>query len=256
MINNKQLTPILIILVIVGVVAVSGVFYYQAQKQKTEIPNENTNAVSQTSISPPAQQPSPISTTTPPVSGGVDQEKSLIFIEPKNSSFTISNLPDVKFKITRATKATGSVTLETGCNGKPSTTFTKYLYFGSSGLCISATTVDGRERALVAVDVDVTNNSAKQFSGDLLQLFYNLKVNGEDATRLATVYLPFRSYTIEPFSNRTIRVGFVIPDNQDEVELTYGYYGADYRSGENFLSKVEDGFVINFKTKTFSEIPG
>jgi len=203
------------------------------------------------------KQPFSTPTATSLINGETSQEKSLTFVEPRAGSFTIEDLPDVRFVITRITKAVGSVILDTGCNGRPaSETFREYLYFGSSGICINVSTVDGRERALVAVDVDIANDSPTQFSGDLLQLFYNLRTNGEDITRLATAYLPFRSYTIDPFSNRTIRVGFVIPDNQDEVILTYGYYGADYRSGENFLDKVEGGFLINFKSKIFSEIPG
>lgn len=179
-----------------------------------------------------------------------------ISIDSKNIAFKIPNLPDVDFKITKAIKATGEVTRQTGCNGSASELFLKNLYFSSSGLCIRDVKIDGQDMAMIAVDISVNNGSAKIVSGDLVQLFYTIKIDGKESTRLAQTYLPFRSYDISPYSQQNIRVGFLIPYDQNEFRLVYGYVGADYRSGEDFLGAGEGGFILNFKTKTMVEITG
>lgn len=181
---------------------------------------------------------------------------SLDFIYPKNINFTIKDFPEANFKIISVVKATGLIQNETGCNSPASDTFLKNLYFGSSGLCISLPTIDNQPLSLVAVDIDVSNNGATIVNGNLIQLIYTTKVNGKDVTRLAQTYLPFSSYSINPLSSKVVRVGFMVPANQNEFSLTYGYVGVKPSSGENFFGAGQGGYIVNFLTKTLAPIQG
>lgn len=181
---------------------------------------------------------------------------SLNFIYPQNTNFTIKDFPEADFKINSVVKATGSIQDESGCNSPASNAFLKNLYTGNSGLCISLSTIDNQPLSLVAVDIDVSNNGAKTISGNLIQLIYMTKVNGKDVTRLAQTYLPFSSYFVNPLSSKTIRVGFMVPANQNEFSLTYGYVGVKPSSGENFFGASQGGYIVNFLTKTLVPIQG
>jgi hypothetical protein len=180
----------------------------------------------------------------------------LKIIFSSTAKYIISKLPDVTFKIVKITKATGDVVKQTGCSGTASPVFLESLYIGSSGICINTKIIDGQEMAMVAADIDVINNGANNVTGDLIQLFYTIKIDGKDVTRLAQTYLPFRSYSVAPMSSRTIRVGYLVPANQNVFRIIFGYVGSDYRSGESFLGAGEGGFEVDFSKQTLTEING
>lgn len=181
---------------------------------------------------------------------------SLSYIYPKNTSFTIKDYPEATFTVKSVTKATGPIQNESGCSSPASNTFLKNLYFGNSGICMSLSTIDDQPLALVAVDINVSNDGASTLSGNLIQLLYTVKVNGKEVTRLAQTYLPFDSYSVGPSSSRVVRVGFMIPANQNDFSLTYGYVGVKPSDGENFFGAGQGGYSLNFLTKSFVSIEG
>lgn len=181
---------------------------------------------------------------------------SLSYIYPKNTNFVINNFPDTTFSVNSIVKATGPIQDESGCNSPASSTFLKNLYMGNSGLCMNLSTIDNQPLALVAVDVYVSNDGATTISGNLIQLLYTVKVNGKDVTRLAQTYLPFNSYSVSPSSSRVVRVGFMVPANQNEFSLTYGYVGVKPSDGESFFGAGQGGYTLNFLNKSIVPIQG
>lgn len=191
---------------------------------------------------------------------------SFVLINPVNAIFTIasSSLAGVSFQITRVAKAVGPVVTQTGCTGLPSKLFLEYLYFGNSGLCLNSNSLEGQPLALVAVDIQVMNAGPARIdriTSKLIQLFYTVKVGGQDVTRVARSYLSPESYSVDPFSNTLVRVGFIVPQDQDKFELPYGYvssigYSGSVAEGEYFFSQAIGSFSIDFGSKTFIVTPG
>lgn len=169
--------------------------------------------------------------------------KSFTFIEPENRIFSIPNLNNVQFQVIKVAKAIGDITKTTGCTGQSGLLyglFIKYLYFGSSGVCINSPL--GDKTAFVAIDLQVTNSNSKILEGDFFNLFYNEKIGSQNYTRTAEKYLSFRSYSISPFQVRSIRLGFLVPEDQNQFSLIYSATGNP--------GKTSLGFTVDFNNKT------
>jgi hypothetical protein len=192
----------------------------------------------------------------PQTSGTPTSGISFKYLNPENTSFAIKGFPDSTFKIVSLVKSTGRMQAESGCNSPASTDFLKNLYMGSSGLCLNLAKIDGEPISLIAVDIDVSNNGSKTITGDLIQLLYTVKVEGKDVTKLAQTYLPFRLYSVDPASSKRIRVGFMVPANQNEFSLTYGYVGVKLSDSEDFFAAGQGGYTVNFENKTVVPIQG
>lgn len=178
-----------------------------------------------------------------------------------NYKLNLKEYPETEFTIRNITKAWGGVPIRgfrTSCN---------YLHqdqpifiFIRDTACQETTELtESTTSALVVVDFEIINNSARDVHGRFLQMKYDLITdNGQIVERLTTANPNWIAYGALPFSSKGATVGFIIPETQNEMVLLYGNYGSPFanETTEDILSKTVNGLIINFTNNTFSEIPG
>lgn len=244
-----------LIIVIMGIIIVGLLGVLAWQTYSPVIPQNTQTRDKNVTNPPPLITPaqSPTTETLPRIDISKSAEnlfaQSLITLQPEQV-FSIS-VPKLKFKIHKVTKATGGVLIEKWCNA-PSI-FYKYRTGSPPGYCFDTNAkINGVEPSVVAVELLVTNNQAQSVRGQLIdsKLAYEREADGERVTRVAHAGpLSFLSYYFEGFADQDISLSFQIPSDQDEVRLSFGYFGPDTKYGEK-------DYVINFRNKTFEELPG
>ncbi len=178
-----------------------------------------------------------------------------------NKEFTLKNLPNVTFRVKNVSRITGAKKISIcGSTGL-------FIYIphpndpSAIGTCIPerTLTVSGKKFGLVALELEIANQSNAYVNSRFLQVFYNPETGDDIDSKLAVPNPVLTSYGTLPFSTRKTIVTFLIPENQGQVQLIYGDYGKDTgipESQESLLGKSVSGWIVHFKDKTVSDIPG
>lgn len=191
-----------------------------------------------------------------------------------NRTFTLANHPNVRFTVKRISLASGGIATPRCSAGEASGgqfIFLRYMDeeaasgTRSDNLCldVAKAKADGRPAGLAVVELEIRNNSTGLFRGTNLLTLYSSS-RGED--RLAKGY-PTSDTAVPALSSRRVRMGFEVPFDLAEARLVYGdYTGSDFLSllrrsaglgaSEELFEKSEGGFLVDFKKKTLSELPG
>lgn len=178
-----------------------------------------------------------------------------------NYKLNLKEYPETEFKIIKITKAWGGVLirgLKAPCNyleqDKPI-----FIFIKDTACQETTELTESATSALVVVDFEIINNSARDVHGRFLQMKYDLITDsGQVVERLTTANPNWIAYGAFPFSSKGTTVGFIIPETQNEMVLLYGNYGSPFanETTEDILSKTVNGLIINFTNNTFSEIQG
>ena len=242
--TNKVFVGLFAAGILVGSLATYILLQYRPTIELTALQNQKNSNQQQ----PQATSTIPAAPTDPDILAS-----QTVVLKP-DFTFTLPEYPNVEFKILKVIKATGAISTR-GCQ-MPSI-YIKYIG-GSSpgGTCIPGDTmVEDQNPAAVAIDFETVNNSNTYAINRMLKLTYYVNDNGQQELRYAQENPPWDSYGSSEYSSNTIRLGFVIPENQDNFELLYGTFGR--ASGGNYyndpIEGVNGAIKIDFSQKTFEK---
>jgi len=178
-----------------------------------------------------------------------------------NKEFTFKNMPGVTFRIKTISRISGvkkvPLCAATG----------QFLYIPNpndpitTGTCVGekSLTGNGANLGLVAVDLEIDNQSNTYVNSRFLQIFYNPQGGDDVESKLAPANPNLPAYGTLPHSTRRTVVTFMLPVDQEQIQLVYGDYGKDIglsETQESLLEKSVSGWIVNFTQKTVSDIPG
>lgn len=110
-------------------------------------------------------------------------------------------------------------------------------------------------KSLVGFDIEVSNNSQKYVTGDIIKVIYYETREDQTVARIASLgAIPFSSYSIQPLSDRKVSLATWIPNNITKIELIYGM--DDFTAYNSKLANIEnaDGrLVIDFEKSAIVE---
>ena len=174
-------------------------------------------------------------------------------------TFSFIALPNVSFRITNISRAQGTVPV-LSCGGG-AYVFLPNAETAGGGTCVAENKLrpGGGRFGLAVVELEIDNRSNAYVNSRFLQLFYNPETGDDIDSKLAVTEPAQDAYGALPQSKRRITVSFLIPENQEQVQLVYGDYGkapGRIESTEIMLGKSVGGWIVNFKDKTAVTIPG
>ncbi len=211
-------------------------------------------AQNETSTSGPSQSTSSFSEPPKTVLG-----KTVVTI-PGTHEFTIQALPGVTFTIEAAGKLSGGVSV-------PACGAGSFFYLPDPddsrklGSCIDVKklSLPGQAPGIAYAVLRIDNKSNAYVNGRFLQLFWNPERGGALESSRAEIVPRRDAYGALPFSSRKVVIGFLVPADQEQVQLVFGDYGkapSISESQETLLGKSIGGWIVNFIQKTMVDIPG
>ena len=185
--------------------------------------------------------------------------KNVIAI-PGTHEFATKSLPNVTFTIEATGKLSGGVPV-------PACGAGSFFYLPDPddsrklGSCIDAKKLSliGNTPGIAYAILRIDNRSNAYVNGRFLQLFWNPERGEVLESSLAEIVPRIDSYGALPFSSNRTVIGFLIPADQEQVQLVFGEYGKATgisESQESLLGKSIGGWIVNFTQKTMSDIPG
>jgi len=179
----------------------------------------------------------------------------------ENKTFHLKNYPGTDFILKRIALGSGGApvpfcTCYTGiCDSEAK--FISVKVNSQPNSCVSVKNYDGMIPAVLFVSFEISNNSGESVGGEFVQVLYKNIVNGKEVTRKAQMNPPWAAFNVDAFSERTLPMGFIIPEGQEEVTIIYGNYADKYSNhyGNDF-ERTEGGFLLNLKNKTVVNTPG
>ncbi len=173
----------------------------------------------------------------------------------KNATYTISEINDLikgKFEMNAFPSATFTISKITRVEGLKvagcATDFPEEIQktIRLAG-CYSNNFSDPEtnNKSLVGIDIDVSNNSKKVITGDIIKIVYYESREGETVARISSLgAVPFSSYSINPLSDRKVSLATWIPNSVTKIDLIYGM--DDFTTYHEQLADIQnaDGRII------------